>query len=686
MSELAQQARAARRAGRLPEAIALYEQVLVREPNQAHIRHELGSLLAQTGNLDAALPHLREARRLNSGSPEILNNLGGVLEQLDNVDEAITCYREAAVLSSHDAIPFFNAGDLLRRTGRDDDALPMLRAAATLDPNLQEAWSSLGQLHLARNEPAAAIGPLRRAKELRPSDAAAAACLGDALQSLRKFAESIAAYEQAVQRDAGSLQAWYGMGRALLEQGRAAEAVAAFERCLAIDAADMRATHDLGKALFQLGCVERAVERLRHAAKTGPEEVRRNALENLAIIVPGSPNDDNRSILQTRQAWATLLPSRPAPRSFKARAEGRFRIGYVSSFFHRPNWMKPVWALINHHNREQFEIHLFSDAPLHAVHGGYRRHPNDQFHDMTGQTNEAVADRIADMGIDLLIDLNAYSAPERLGIYPLRPAPILASWFNSYASTGLEGIDYLIGDESVLPPQEEIHYPERILRVPHSYLTFEVDYPVPDVAPLPMLQTGVLTIGCLASQYKLTDQVIAVWSDILRRCPKARLLIRNGTLGNAPNQEHLQRRFAACGIESHRLALEGPAEHAEFLKTYDRIDFALDPFPYSGGTTTMEALWQGVPVVTFDGGRWASRTSISLLRAAGLDEFVGKNVDYYVAICVRLATSPDSPKMLSEFRANIRARLRQSPVCDAAGFAKAMEAICGRMLQEGFVD
>jgi predicted O-linked N-acetylglucosamine transferase (SPINDLY family) len=262
-----------------------------------------------------------------------------------------------------------------------------------------------------------------------------------------------------------------------------------------------------------------------------------------------------------------------------------------------------------------------------------------------------------------------------LGLYPLRPAPILVGWFNLYATSGLACFDYLIGDEHVIPAREEPYYAERILRVPHCYLTFQVDYPVSDVAPPPVLATGQLTIGCLASQHKITDHVVQTWAEVLRRSPGVRLLIRNATLSRPEHQDHLAERFARQGISRERLCLEGPAEHYEFLQTYDRIDLALDTFPYSGGTTTMEALWQGVPVVTFDGDRWASRTSVSLLRAAGLDEFVGRDRAEYLEICVRLATVSDGPARLQAFRAGIRERLRNSPVCDAASFARAMEAL-----------
>jgi predicted O-linked N-acetylglucosamine transferase (SPINDLY family) len=358
------------------------------------------------------------------------------------------------------------------------------------------------------------------------------------------------------------------------------------------------------------------------------------------------------------------------------------RIGYVSAYFHRPNWMKPVWAVVNRHDRSRFQVHLFADAPAEAELVGYRQQPGDHVHNTSGMTNEAVADLISRQGVSVLIDLNGFSVPRRLALFALRAAPKQAGWFNLYGTSGLPGLDYLLGDDHVIPAAEEPSYSERILRVPGSYLAFEVDHPVPDLVPPPMLKTGRLTIGCLASQYKITDQVIETWAEILRRCPEAKLLLRNATLGRPEHREHLLARFAGKGVVSERLELEGPGQHLDFLRTYDRVDFALDVFPYSGGTTTTEALWQGVPVVTFDGGRWASRTSLSLLRAAGLDEFVGRDRREYAEIAVRLATSPQTPELLRGLRGDIRARLRASPVCDAEGLTRSLEGLYQKMWDE----
>lgn len=339
--------------------------------------------------------------------------------------------------------------------------------------------------------------------------------------------------------------------------------------------------------------------------------------------------------------------------------------------------MKPVWGLINHHDRRQFEVHLFSDAPASQIQCGYQAHPQDRFHNTTGLSNEALAQEIRRAEIHLLVDLNGYSTMERLPLFTMRPAPVVAGWFNMYATTGISSYDYLIGDGHVIPPEEERFYSEKILRVPGSYLTFEVTYPVPPVGDPPCLANRTITFGCLASQYKITGEVIGAWSRVLQQVPNSSLILKNGALASPGVQQFVHGLFERHHVSPARVRLEGPADHYRFLEAYGEIDIALDTFPYNGGTTTTEAIWQGVPVVAFSGDRWAARTSASILRSASLGELVGQTLEDYISLAISLANSPDR---LRNLRRNMRSRLRDSPVCDTRTFARNMERLYTRML------
>jgi predicted O-linked N-acetylglucosamine transferase (SPINDLY family) len=338
--------------------------------------------------------------------------------------------------------------------------------------------------------------------------------------------------------------------------------------------------------------------------------------------------------------------------------------------------MKPVWGAIHGHDRASFEIHLFSDAPEQAIGEEYRRSAGDVFHDISGLSNAAAAETIERSGVDVLVDLNGYSAMARLPLVAARPAPVQIGWFNLYATSGMDAYDWLVGDAVTIPEAEDQFYCEKIARVPGTYLAFEVGYPTPDVTAPPCLASGGrLAFGSLASQYKITPEVLSAWSAILRQAPGSTLLIRNAGLEAEGMRRFVRAQFEREGIGADRVVLEGPADHDEFLKSYGRIDVALDPFPYNGGTTTTEALWQGVPVVCFRGDRWAARTSASLEMAAGLGEFVAADRAGYVALAAGMARNPETPARLAELRRNMRDRLRASAACDTAGLARHLERI-----------
>jgi predicted O-linked N-acetylglucosamine transferase (SPINDLY family) len=398
----------------------------------------------------------------------------------------------------------------------------------------------------------------------------------------------------------------------------------------------------------------------------------------IALIVPGGPASDNEAVLEVRRSWAERAFPAAERRQRPANTDDRpLRIGYVSSFFQDHNWMKPVWGLINHHDRRRFEVHLFSDAPASAIQDGYRADPLDRFHETAALSNQAVAQLIEHEEIDVLVDLNGYSTMRRLPLLAMRPAPVIVGWFNLYATTGIPAYDYLIGDDVVIPPDEEQYYTEKIARVPGSYLTFDVTYPVPDVADPQCLTTGAITFGSLASQYKITNQVIETWSRILHRVPGSSLVLKNTALSSPGAAQFVHDLFARHQILPERVRLFGPSNHYEFLETYSAIDIALDTFPYNGGTTTTEALWQGVPVVTFHGDRWASRTSASILQAAHLGEFVCQGLENYIFLAIHLASSPE---ILLDLRRSMRSRLCESPVCDTQAFARNMEQLYTRMV------
>ncbi len=541
-----------------------------------------------------------------------------------------------------------------------------------------EILARRGRTLLEAGKASEALDLLEAAARQAPQSPQIQESLAEAYYQAGRLLPALRAYDRVIELGAASAATWCRTGNALADVGEYAQAIGAYEKCLDQEASCAEAHHNLARVLYRLGQIDRAVEHLERCAGFS------TAIDpwlSLATLIPGDPAADNRRILEVRQALVSRLTAieNVARKHNADRAHwgshARLRVGYLSAFFDRANYMKPVWGLINHHDRTRLELYLLSDTPLSRGMPGYEPRTEDQLLEVGGLNNEELAALIHDARIEILVDLNGYSVPERLGLFLHPVAPITVAWFNMYATSALPGIDFLIGDDETISNHETRYFTEKVLRLPLSYLTFEVRHPVPPVVEPPCLGNGFLTFGSLVTQYKICPPVVAAWAEILRRVPSARLLLGNSTLKSICNREFVVDKFRQLGVEEGRLTLVGPADHYHFLEYYDQIDMALDAFPYNGGTTTMEAIWQGVPVLTFDGDRWASRTSQTLLRRSPLSCFVASDVGAMVEMAVRLAEDGATPQMLAQLRRSLRDQLAASEACDTARLAAEMERI-----------
>lgn len=498
---------------------------------------------------------------------------------------------------------------------------------------------------------------------------------GDTLAALKL-------YDLILRRGQASAEDWGQVGNLLLRVKEFAQAIEMFRQSLRLEPNRAEFRHNLARALFTLGDADAAVAQLRITA-TLTEQI--DPLQGLANIIPNAPNASHADVLRARSEWAAefakQVPTLHASRwPLYAHGDSTARVAYLSAHFSKPNYMKPVWGLINHHDRSRFQVHLLHDGSAGATFQGYRPEASDRVHETRALTDQQLADLLRELSIDILVDLSAYSYPSRLSFFLQKVAPVTAAWFNMYATSGLPAFDYLVGDVHVISPEEEPYYCERIERLPLSYLTFQVDYPVPPVSDLPCLQLGKFTFGSLVSQYKLTPPVIDTWAAILAQCADSTLLLGNADLKSPQNRDYLRGEFAKRGVEPHRIEFLPPADHDTFLRYYDRIDLALDAFPYNGGTTTMEALWQGVPVLTKRGDRWCGRTSETLLFECHLADYVASDTAGYIDRAVQVGTDRAAWPELARVRKAMREVLAKSSVCDSVRLATEMERIYDRWL------
>jgi predicted O-linked N-acetylglucosamine transferase (SPINDLY family) len=273
-------------------------------------------------------------------------------------------------------------------------------------------------------------------------------------------------------------------------------------------------------------------------------------------------------------------------------------------------------------------------------------------------------------GIDILVDLAGHTAGNRLPVFARKPAPVQASWAGYVGTTGLAAIDYLITDRWQSPAGSERYMAESLARLPDGYVCWSVPGHAPEVGPLPATSAGAVTFGCFNTLAKINPPVIALWARLFRQLPGSRLVLKTRELADTSVREHILELFDAEGVTAARITLEDRSPHPELLARYNGIDIALDAFPYSGGVTTIEALWMGVPVVTMPGERFASRHSLSHLSNIGLEELVADGPDDYLRIAAALAR--DLPR-LQALRRGLRNRMRASPLLQSQRFTRGLE-------------
>jgi len=565
-------------------------------------------------------------------------------------------------------------------SGQFDQATSYFKSISKDSPYYGRACKGHGTALLKLRRWSEALTVLQTAHEAFPDDPDIVVDGADAVRLLGDLSGAEGLYLEARKLGANGFQIRFGEASICQERKLWVEAIKLWTELGISYPNNPDVLQNLGKAWHELGETDKAISLMLAAFESGGETVTLSMLGVLAPHARSYGHEEVRRIRTDLGKQLKLEEGNPTDCGHCRREDGRVNIGYVSAFFHRRNWMKPVWALLNNHDRENFNIHLFADGPPDEINteGGYVPHAQDTIYDVRKLGNRDLAKLISDCGIEVLVDLNGYSAVRRLGLWAAKPSPVTIGWFNQYATSGMPGIECLIGDDVVIYPEEEKFYSERIVRLKQSYLTFQVGYETPDIE-IPV-DNEPFTFGCLGSAYKITPEVRAAWIRLLSETNVTRLLVRNKVLGEESHRKWFLDFFTSEGIDPKRVILLGPAEHEEFLQTYGMVDLALDTFPYNGGTTTMEALWQGVPLVCFKGDRWVSRTSATLLNSAGLNDFVGDDDNEYVDIAKKWS-APGQKDELRRLRTEMRCRLENSMVCDGAGLARNFEQIVFEMIR-----
>lgn len=672
-----------RDAGELDGAIDAYRQAIALKRDYAEAHNNLGNALRESGDAQAALQSCAQAIELRPGYAEAYNNLGNALKDLGERDAAAASYGKAIAAKPDFAEAHLNLGHVRLAQARIDEAIECYRASLARAPRLVVGHESLAAALMHRGDIDGAIEHYRLAATLQPDSASPWNTLGNALNGAARLPEAIACYERAIALQADFADPYHNLANALRRQGMPERALAYAQQALALCGDAPSFHNNLGAILADLSQFDAALECYRKALALNPDFG-----ESHTCVLFGQSYTSGWSA-ETHLADARYFGERMAARAtpythWPSLADGAkprrpLRVGFVSADLRKHPVGYFLESVLGELDRARIEPiaysnGLFSDALTARLKPRFA-----QWRHVAEFGDAALAEAIRDDGIDILVDLSGHTGRNRLPMFAFRPAPVQISWLGYFATTGLAEIDYVLADRHVVPPGEEAQYVEKIWRLPDSYLCFTLPDDAAPVAPLPALANGGITFGCFNNNKKLNDGVIALWTRILRAVPAARLLLKNHQLSEPIVRQQTLARFAAHGIGGERLILEGPSDRAEYFSSYGRVDLALDPFPYPGGTTSVEGLWMGVPVLTRRGDRFLAHLGEMVLNTVGLPQWIACDDDDYVARAV--AAARDLPA-LAALRAGLREQVRRSPLCDAPRFAGHFMSALEAMWQE----
>lgn len=551
--------------------------------------------------------------------------------------------------------------------GRFDDAIAAYQKALALRPRSAEILYHLGQAYNQSGRKAEAVSVLEKAITLKPRFAPALNTLGMALDWLGRKKEATDRYRKAIAIDPGHFGALFNLGSALLDAGSIDEAVPLLEQAVRLQPDQGILQGTLGKALLSQGEHSRAENHLLRAVQLNP------GIELHMFLLNYLPVDSDYLIRAHRaygeRVEAPFRNRRVAYRNDRD-PDRRLRIGYLSPDFRRHSvayFIEPVLAC---HDPSQVEVHAYYTGVDNDEVTARIAASVDVWRPCATLGDESLCERIIEDGIDLLVDLAGHTHGGRLSLFARRPAPVQATWLGYPATTGLSAIDWRIVTADTDPPGAEAWHSERLWRLPRSLWCYRPDPAMPPVDPrTPARRHGHVRFLSANNIAKLSDAATMVWSRLLAAVPGACLVI-SGIVSEAARQS-LRRRFTAHGIDPARIEIHGMLPAAEFHALLGGVDIALDPWPYNGTTTSCDALWMGLPLVTLTGTRSAGRSGYALLRMTGMESFAARNEQEYVRIAVELAH--DLPR-LDALRTSMRARIEASPLRDEPGFARDLEA------------
>ncbi|HYA27639.1 MAG TPA: tetratricopeptide repeat protein [Acidobacteriota bacterium] len=559
------------------------------------------------------------------------------------------------------------------REGRYVDAERLYRDYLRAYPANTEVLLALGHVCYQQGKLTESIACLEQACKVEPADPELHFTLGNLISEKGDDPErALACYRQAVILMPDYGVAWLHLGVAYYHAMNYSAAAESLSRAAVLDPRDEKTFYNLGLALMRSGRAAEAGQMLRRARDIAPNNsaIHTCLLFNLHHVAGLS----NREIFDEHLRWAARFgaeyPGRTA--AAQAPARTRLRVGYISPDFRTHSVFYFIHPIVKEHDRATIECYCYSDVTQPDDLTRKLMNEADHWRDISGLDDDQAFRLIQQDGIDILVDLAGHTDRNRLRMLSRKAAPVQVSYLGYPDTTGLRTVDYRLTDEWADPEGvSDDYYTEKLVRLENGFLCYEPPVEPPFHRSVPARQNGFVTFGSYNNLAKINGDVILAWSDILRQLPGAKLLLKARGLGDPSVRATFLSEFRSHGIGADRIECLGHMiDVDQHLDAYNRMDVALDTFPYNGTATTCEALWMGVPVITFTGERHASRVGTSLLTSIGLTDCIAGGRESYIDLAVQLARDVDK---LEGIRAGLRERMRSSPLMDAAKFCRTLE-------------
>ena len=636
------------------EAIASFERAVAINPYLENVYNSFGLAYVKLEKYADAISIYLAGLRLDPQNDAIQYNLGNANLQLGLIENAIDCYREAIVINPCDASYHKKLGGVFMRQGFSDLGIAEFEKAIKIQPKLVGSYLLLGDLLRNLGQP------------------------NEAIEVLQAFLYEKFDAPVKHRRDFAKVHNLLGM--LLSSMGRMNEALNSYRISIEFDPESAEVHSNFGADLLNCGILDEAIAHLETAISLKPEM--HGMLSNKLFALSYYNDQSAKTLYVEHLEWEKRFAKKYQgnwPQHFNSRDPERpLRVGFVSPDLGAHAVGSLVLGLLENLSVQNVISICYSSRIPDETTTPFRAAAS-VWHDVYQQSDNVLANNIFADEVDILVDLSGHTKGTRLNVFASKPAPIQMSWGGYISTTGLAAMDYILSDKYSILEDEEQYYQEKVIRMPDGWVCYSPPKDAPEVEISPCEQKSYLTFGSFNNPKKINEDTIAVWSKILLSVSGSRLLIKYSGVSSDVISNRLLGGFRANGIDCSSIILEGWSPQAEMLERYNAVDIALDTFPYSGGVTTFEALWMGVPVITVPGETFASRHSQSHLSTVGLTELIAKNRNEYVRLAVELA---DDMERLTDLRRNLRSMMAASPSCDGKKFAHNFEAVIRTIWRE----